>query len=256
MRIYGDPARKNSLSRRCHVRPFIALCLVCLLFLALPACDRGGDNSVTGLEGSPIALRLQRATGGASDFVGEGPFFAINPEGCSEECGDENREEPKYVEIMVSVDGRDAVTIYNGDFSSSVTVSVPNGDVLLLVFIYNCDCCEAFEGFHEMSLPDDGGEVLVEIFEVGPYYEFTYSRDDDGDNHPDENIAVDFCKEPTEEGWVPECTDLDFNCDCDDGDPEINLDADEVCDDDADNDCDGDVDCDDEDCFVFGPCQN
>jgi hypothetical protein len=242
--MYGDPVRKNSLSRRCHVRPYIALCLVSVLLLAFPACDRGGDNSVTGMEGSPVVLRLQSVTGGASDFVGEELPFAVNPEGCSETCGDEDNGEPKYVEIMVSVDGGDAETIYNGDYSDSLTVSVPNGEVTLLALIYNCDCCEVFAGYVEnLTLPGDGGEVTLEMWQEYLNY-VNYSRDEDGDGHPDENIAVELCQEPVEEeGWVPECLYLDFNCDCDDTDSEIHKGVSEVCDDGIDNDCDGYIDC-------------
>ena len=40
--------------------------------------------------------------------------------------------------------------------------------------------------------------------------------------------------------------------DCDDTDPAINPDADEVCDDGIDNDCDGDIDADDSDCSTAG----
>jgi len=201
------------------------------------------------MDGTPVALRLQSVTGGASDFVGEEFSFSINPEGCSEECGDESRRQPKYMEIMVSVDGKDAVTIYNGDYTASVTLSVPNGEVVLLVLIYNCDCCEAFSGYSEMTLPDDGGEVLVEMIQDGPHYDFSFSRDGDLDTFGDMEYVESFCREPAEEeGWVPACLYESYRCDCDDSDPEINPDAAEVCDDYIDNDCDYNLDCSDPDC--------
>jgi hypothetical protein len=248
--MYGDPVRKNSLSRRCHVRPFITLCLVSVLLLALPGCDRGGDNSVTGMGGSPVALRLQSVTGGASDFDGEEFPFAVNPQGCTEECGEEDLEQPKYVEIMVSVDGGDAETIYNGDYSDSLTVSVPNGDVVLLVLIYNCDCCEAFSGFHEMTLPGDGGEVTVEMEYTEPEYTIRVSKDGDGDGWGHMYAQKYLCREISgeDEGWVPYCVYYLDECDCDDEVYDINPDAPEDCDDEVDNDCDSYRDCDDPDC--------
>ncbi len=66
----------------------------------------------------------------------------------------------------------------------------------------------------------------------------TWYADSDGDGFGDEDDSVQACEEPS--GYIDEPGD------CDDGDAEINPDADELCDG-ADNDCDGDTDEDAED---------
>ncbi|MEL6342498.1 MAG: putative metal-binding motif-containing protein [Myxococcota bacterium] len=64
----------------------------------------------------------------------------------------------------------------------------------------------------------------------------TWYLDSDSDGFGDPDISTTDCDPPT--GYQPD------DRDCDDGDVDINPDADEVCDD-ADNDCDGDTDEDD-----------
>jgi uncharacterized protein (TIGR03382 family) len=68
----------------------------------------------------------------------------------------------------------------------------------------------------------------------------TWYADDDGDGFGGEESLVE-CEEPS--GYV------DNDADCEDTDPEIHPDAEEVCEDGIDNDCDGATDEDDEDCI-------
>ena len=59
----------------------------------------------------------------------------------------------------------------------------------------------------------------------------TFYVDDDGDGYGDDNMPWWLCTQPTGTSDLPG--------DCDDGDPAVNPDATEICDDLTDNDCDG-----------------
>jgi len=83
---------------------------------------------------------------------------------------------------------------------------------------------------------DCDGEIDEELLE-------TYYADDDGDGFGDPELSEDACDAPSD--FVGD------SADCDDGDPEVHPDAEEICDG-IDNDCDGLIDDEDDEDIVSG----
>ena len=160
---------------------------------------------------------------------------AINP-GAEEVCDGVDND----CDGSIDTDATDQETFYDdtdgdgyGDASSTTTACAqPSGAVS-----DDTDCDDTDASIHPgaTEICDGADNDCDGSIDEGSAGTTTYYADDDGDGFGDPDDTTEDCGAPS--GYVSD------SADCDDTDPAVNPDAEEVCDG-IDNDCDGDIDAD------------